>query len=397
MTVIEAVTATDPGRLVLWLGDHASDQLDEFSKADLRGVALSLAGAHRNQMALAKARERGFRITLDPELWRNQLASNHPKRKGTFRNERVAIDIEEEPWNPFLPIEETELNELAHAAIESQVVAGGTGLVVPGHVYEGAMNDARRNDLKLAARCLEVIDGQMLRTDPKGNPRTVKVQINLDLRELEYTEIDALIKAYADFDVDGYWVNIQDFTGSIKQFRAVKQLAKGLAEVTEAEVTVAGLGRLWPGALATGIDSVCFGHQHSSFPAHPENMEEQLNEDQGLGVTTYHEQILGAVRIGPEGEWTRLVLFQRYPCDCGHHPRTEPPRNKSEQVRHNAACAANELAWATSNLTQEVVSDRIRQANETRARVGVKSKVNTGWSEVYVTPDDQEATGTTGD
>jgi hypothetical protein len=372
---------------VLWLGDHASGQISEFATTQVRGVALALAGAGRNRKALELARERGLRPAFDPEPWRNQLEPDHPKRAGTFSKLPYAL-ADTTIWDPATPLAPSEVDEVPHAWLESQIAVGGLDLLIPGHVYPGVGGPARRNDLTLARRALELAENQMLAIRPSDDAdRTITVQVNVLLANTEPLELERLADAYAELGAERYWINAVNFTGSIKQFALLRGLTGRLKQKTGAEITLAGLGRLWPGALIEGADCVCFGYQRSAFPFPPANLAEELDEDDGLGVHVYHPAVMGAIRLGDEGEWTRQFLFQRFPCRCGHHEPQEPPDRKPAQILHNAWCAARELEWATSpTLSQAAVDTRIAEALALRVRVGM-GKLDTAWTRLHVRED----------
>jgi hypothetical protein len=67
------------------------------------------------------------------------------------------------------------------------------------------------------------------------------------------------------------------------------------------------------------------------------------------------------------------ILFERIPCDCGHHRRNRPPRGPRERKLHTLTerlCDFNEAAaWSERDSTAKLTS-RIRETNKNALRTG---------------------------
>jgi hypothetical protein len=372
----------DGRRLVLWLGTAATHQLSAVDTLGIGDVALPLVAKERLQSVIDQVRNRGLGLFLDPEPWRNQLPLDHTARYLSYSEPEYLF--EGELWDPRDELSREDLDELPSAWLSAQIAAGASELIIPGHIYHDATGEGRQNDLLLARRACELVEQRMLREGgPDGVTRRIYAQLNIWPFNLRNRDIAWLTSSYAELPVDGYWLNLVNFTQSETQYMGVRALVTQLQNQTGRRVIVAGLGRIWPGALLDGMPSVCFGHERSLFSFPPS--EVPLDEEGGKNFRTYvyHPAVLGAIRMGEEGREAQRHLFHRLPCDCGAHPPPERPRSERSKLHHNAWWVARELEWATCSWEPAVVDtqSRIDLAARLRAEFGM-SPLPRAWREI---------------
>jgi hypothetical protein len=332
-------------------------------------VATSLAAASRTRAALAQARSQGLGVFLDPEPWRNQLPPGHAQRRAPFSHFDFALDGG--AWSPRQEPAAEELEALPRAWLAAQAEAGATSLLIPGHVYPDLTGHGRCNDLLFARRACDVAD----------RDRPLFAQLNIYPANLRNRDIAWLADAYAELPVDGYWLGLVKFTQSASQYLGVRALATALRQRTGARVILAGLGRLWPGALADGVDSICFGYERLLFSFPPPDVPPPARRSGRIHI--YHPAVFIAPSFSEEARHAQRYLFEQFPCYCAWHPPYEPPITRAVKLRHNAWWIARELDWATTPAAQrlESLEERIARATALRADLGM-SPLPTAWREI---------------
>jgi hypothetical protein len=372
-----SLSAIQP-RLVQWLGAQARHQLELMDARAVGAAALPLAIADSHQAVIDSILNRmRIRLVLDPEPWRAQLTDGHSMRPPGFAG------LREEPrtgsWDPSIPLSHDDISEIAESCLEAQAERGASDVLTRAYVYPEPLGAARHNDLELARATCDIASDRLLRLgQPDGSPRKVLATINVYPAALDDSSSAELIDAYADIDVDGYWLCAVNFSAARPQYDSIIALALGLEERTGKSVTVVGLGRMWQAAVANGASASCFGPGLARFAFPSEDLREEFDEVEGVGVAVYHPRALGAVRVGWPGDVSRRRLFVRYPCDCGEHPANEAPQGKGATMRHNARCLAMEAAAASGLVKTASLQARVATARQLRAAVEM-GPLASGW------------------
>lgn len=368
-------------RLVLWLGSGAKYQLAAVDRSAIEEVALPLVAIRRRRSVIDRIRARGLGLFLDPEPWRNQLPLTHSARRRPFS--AFDYSLKERVWNPKEEVSSEDLDTLPQAWLSSQIVAGASELLIPGHIYYDLTGRGRQGDLSLARRACEVAGHWMGREELFGDvKRGIYAQITIWPFNLRNRDIAWLADAYSELPVNGYWLSLVAFSQSETQYMGIRVLAEKLQERTGKRVIVSGLGRLWQGALADGVDSVCVGHERSLFLFPSPDLPPNVEEGQRFRIQIYHPAVLGALRGSQQGHMAQDHLFERFPCQCGGHPPKERPRVRRARLHHNAWWIARELEWAIAPEKGGMDTQaRIDQATKLRAELGMSS-LSIAWREI---------------
>jgi hypothetical protein len=346
--------------LIAWPGYQSGVKVDELDRRVVGTIAKPLAHAVHDSVPVTSALERGMGVMLPAQAWRNQLPLDHPKRKGAFRS----LDIH----RPQFILEP---NAVAFAAdfaeryaadhLDAELGAGATIATTPAHVLETEGSVGRTTDLLLARLTAEEFAARRAAAPGPSRPAhetrelyaTMIVQAS---HAIDPLIVDALVTAYAALEgVSGYLIIAANCKGAGNQVAAFASLALRLQDLTGRPAVTYGLGDTHLAFLASGVSATCAGVHAMSFEYPPAAFDElekdgEDEEEQGLGIYTYHPAILGNVgRLGAEGESARMAIFENRPCRCGHHPANRPPKKKGEIVRHNASTVAADARSFTAD------------------------------------------------
>jgi hypothetical protein len=286
---------------VFWrAGPGAADLLEHLDADVVDAVALAPADLAEHDGFLGDVRRLGLGVVLDGEVSR-------------------------------APVTE----EVAEAHIDGQLDVA-TVLTAP---------------VELATLCADHVRAHALREPRPGDPHRVR-------RMLAATVVigpGESVDVPAGLDVDAFLVRARDFGGTEAETRALFGLARQLHARTGREVVLAGLGHLWPAALAGDVAGVL------------------VEPDAGA----YHGAILGTA----DDDVARRRLFMRHPCRCGHHQVGAPPATEAETLGHNLWWVQREVRQARvggAGRAQLLLAIRASHAAQQRDRLGIEP-LPTGW------------------
>lgn len=368
--------------MVPWADDGAA--IDPAALApDVSGaLALPLRRAAVQAAGIAQARTAGAGVVLAGQAWLNQLPpAQRPRDFAALPHAFPrALDLDRERLSPAV------LADYAERHLDAQLAAGATLATTPAHLLADAGGPGREQELELARATVAAWrERQGWRPPPQraGEPPR-ELLAALAVRPGAAADAESLLTAYAELEVDGYWLtlvagggtNAGGATGDDEAWAAavagVAGLALRLQEATGRPVTVAGAGDVHVALLAGGVAATCASPTGPAlaFPPRP------FDGDGVTGIATpvYHPAIVGHVPPGPAGDEARLALFATEPCRCGFHIAFEAPRGRRETLGHNRWCLGSEARDVTRlvpALDEIRLGGRLSRAATVRRRLGL--------------------------
>jgi hypothetical protein len=350
--------------LIPFYGYHAPLDVEAIDRRVVGAIAKPLVHAAVDRETVERAREAGLGVALPGEAWRNQLEPGHQKRAGAFEDlsyalaERLRIDA----W-----LSERFIADYAALHLDAQIQRGATILCTPGHVLPREGGRGRENEVALVeATIAEYTDRRARHSRGAETHRPLFATI-IVRGEHVLDAVPRIVRAYAPLAVDGFWVVVANCNQSLRQLKAVSALCDALESRTGRPTLLSGVGPMHLAFLGHDVVSAtCTGHHGGSLVFPPAEWPRREGEDQGLGIHVQHRAILGAVQLGSGYDDERRMLFERFPCPCGHHPASRPPRGNHEILGHNAWTL---MADAASVCTREPEDRRdYIEMRKTRAR-----------------------------
>jgi hypothetical protein len=355
--------------VILYLTYHAPFDAETIDRRAIGAIAKPLVHAVADAAAIRRARRAGMGVALLGETWRNQLPPGHQKRGPAFEQLPYALDgrldIEARLSERFVA---------AYAAghLDAQIAGGATLLRTTGHVLPREGGRGRRNELAFArATIAEYDDRRGRHSAATGDPlRPLFATIVVRAQHLLGGAHAALADAYVPLDVDGYWIVIANHNQSLREFKAVAALCDRLERRTGRPTVLAGVGTAHLAFLGRDVVSAtCIGHHGASlrFPPIDWSSTTAGDERREFGIPVHHRTILGAVPLGERYDEARGILFDRWPCRCGHHGPRVPPDGNAQKIAHNAWTLMSDAA----SLCARAAEDRAAYLDMRMDRAGL--------------------------
>lgn len=375
-------------------GYRGAERIGGLDRTIVGSIAKPLAQVELDREVVQRATKAQLGVALLGQAWLNQLPDGHPGRSRGF----LALPYAYQPGelNPNTRWIEGRARTYAESFVDVQITKGGTLITTPSHVLEqDGPGGGRENELQLARLAASEFRARTASLPPLDGTgrRDLFAMLAVKGRNV-LSSAEWLVGQYADLDVAGYWITVAGFTPSERQMCGLARLAFGLQDRTNRPVVVSGVGGVHLVFLAAGLAATSVGHQALLLTYPPAPLPPlDKDTDKGLGTPVYHPRMLGSVRLGPKGEPARRRLFIRWPCACGHHPANEPPGTQTAIRAHNDYVAMAEArTFCTTDVAQAEarILERIDAADESRAKLGVKSRV-TAWKAVIAVARDVRA------
>lgn len=349
--------------------------LDVLDRSVTSAIAVPLKHAAAERELLARAHARDLGVVHPGQAWLNQLPP--AERGAAFAALPYALGAPFDPDSARLG--HAALRDYAEAYLEAQLLAGATLVTTPAHILAAEGGPARAQELALAEAAVDAWHERQGRRPPPDRPdappRALYATVAVRGRDVAAAAAD-LADAYADLDVDGYWVVLLNGSKAARQLAGVTQLALALQQRTDRPVTVNGAAGLHVALLASGVAATCAG-LHGMRPTFPPVHDERP-------VTVYHPAILSPIPDGAAYDAVRNRLFALQPCACGRHDPARPPRGPREIVAHNTACLEQETREATfmaPAIDEQRLLARVERANRLRRSLQL-SDLPRGWTAV---------------
>lgn len=424
--------------MVSWTDDGVAPDPAVLAPDVTGAIALPVRRAAAQAAAIARAGAAGAGIVLAGQAWLNQLPPQQRPRDFAALPHALprAVDLDRERLSPAL------LGDYAERHLDAQLAAGATLATTPAHLLADADGGpGREQELALARATVAAWhERQGWRPPPQhadDPPR--ELHAALALRTSTAPDAESLLAAYADLDVDGYWLTLvaeaapgraagpngawasgaaaggpplarlaragdaaggsqwaagaasggiaadeadsrDDDAAWAAAVAGMAGLALRLQEATGRPVTIAGAGEVHAALLAGGVAATCVSAAGAACasPLRP------FDGDGVTGIATpvYHPAVLGHVPPGAAGDDARLALFATEPCRCGFHVAFEAPRGRRETLGHNRWCIAAEARDVTRlvpALDEIRLGGRLSRAATIRRRLDL-APVPPAWS-----------------
>lgn len=360
--------------LIVRLGLHDQFLLDESQGFRMDVIGRSIAQAKSDPSLARRARdEYALGVLVDPDTWRNQQpVTERPPgyRKAIFGND-APIDPEQRPLSPI------EENAYVRAVLEEEVAARATIFVPPYHVAGGPDCAIRSLDLRLAHKAINRFRSLRLDeprpADPFPRVGQIFVCVCIHARDLlDARNRHMLAHLYAQLQAHGFLVKIAGLSelSPDASVRAVADFCFMLKTLSQRPVIIAGVKNLAYAFVAAGLDSAMLGIGEG------EGFTPRGRARGGGARPAYVRALLRNVFTDHASPGTLLraeILFERIPCDCGHHPSRRPPQGPRERKLHtliNRLRDFNEAAaWPEHEATTKLAA-RVRHANKNALRAG---------------------------
>jgi hypothetical protein len=351
--------------VVMRLGLHDEFVFDEYDGFGLSVIGRTTAQARKGPALTKLARDKyRLDVLFDCDTWRNELEPS--ARSLGFKEARVNFETRFDPRLETLTQAHEE--DYVRAAFEEAARAHATIWTPPYHASgRGPDCPARRLDLRLAGIAARRFRGAGL--DQDGNRRLFAV-IAIDPRELCYPLARAGLAAlYAATSVDGFVVKPIDFSEAspLNVVEAVALFIGELRRISGRPVVAGGTKNLSLPLIAGGIaSSVMLGIGEG------EGFHVGANS-RGGSRPVWHP---GALRsVAPKSKSApaarrAMLLFERHPCDCGHHPSGRPPLNEGERKLHTFSCRIRDFYELSGANGEAVMRRRLREADKVARAVG---------------------------
>jgi hypothetical protein len=196
----------DRRSVVPWADDGAA--IDPAALApDVTGaLALPLRRAAVQATGIAQARAAGAGVVLAGQAWLNQLPpAQRPRDFAALPHAFPrALDLDSERLSPDA------LADYAERHLDAQLAAGATLATTPAHLLADAGGSGREQELALArATVVAWRERQGWRPPPqRADEPPRELHAALAVRPPAAADAESLLAAYAELEVDGYWLTL---------------------------------------------------------------------------------------------------------------------------------------------------------------------------------------------
>jgi hypothetical protein len=337
------------GSLVAWLGHGQQRLLPLLEQAGVTCTASPLHFmSHNRELSLFAAPAGRLGLALDPMTPWRQLPKSH--RGKAFRAQPFGGDPTFDPCRDRLSTEERV--RLAETPLDAQRAHGATLLMTTYHLSGDPDSRGRQLDLELARLGAEHYWAERMDEPPihaaLAIPRQLYAALGVERDVVSAPgSVERLAAAYAELDVDGYWLRIERFDerGPLRQIEGAAALLGALAE-TGRPVVCCGPGALHLALLVSDISS-CVGFGEGERFSMPDTSRPR---PEGPRLrTAYHP---GMLRSFQPNAAPAQRAFKAAPCRRGSHPKRQPPQAGSVE-EHGVLVRAREAREALDGSAEE--------------------------------------------
>ncbi len=360
--------------LIVRLGLHDDRVLRYFDGFGMPIVAHTILQneAHRPLVRLAREAH-GLAVLIDPENFLNQVDVS--MRRKSFAEARYAA-------RGVLDVRHDQLDgqqEIAYVrdTLAEQRERRATLLVSPYHFAGGPDCQGRQTDLRFAQASARLFRSLQWNEPSPGErfpiQRELYAGMAIGVRDLR-TPLDRawLEWAYADLDVDGYFVRIAGLSESSSYFDATNcaEFLLGLWLAAKRPVILGGGGNLSMALLAQGLPAVSLGlgeGERFMFPP------QTGTRSQGRPV--YHAGLMR--NVNPKSAHVAASarahrLFRKYRCECGHHPSHRAPKGPERKLHTFSLRYRDAANFSSGQMTTraQLLRSRLTTAREIALDLG---------------------------
>jgi hypothetical protein len=358
--------------------------LDDFGGFETPLVAHPLGQAATDRSLVSRANKWQVGLILDPETWLNELPVD---RRGAFRHLSISMDGQLDGLRTRL--DRDLAYDYAIRCLEEQRSRGATILIPPYHLAGGATAVGRVRDLTLASIAVDLFEEQRMGEQLLGerqSQREIRIGIALKHEDLRSPGERAwLVAQYARLGGRGFWVRICDLNESsdVTEIAAAASFLFSLQQLSQRPVVTVASGNLHLAFLAAGLGGASVGLGEA------EHFSVQIRRVKGpRRRAVYHQTVLRSLRgvlDGSPSDQRLSRLFNRFPCECGHHPSVDPPSGSSLK-RHTLSLRIRdgaELGGGLLGARHERAIARLNEADRAAASLALDGAPYSAWQAVF--------------
>jgi len=263
------------------------------------------------------------------------------------------------------------IEDYVSAVLGVQAERSASLLLTPAHFVGGIDHVGRRNDLEMASisRRVAVRDGldQPDASDRRLPRRHLFAYALIPMRALAPPAGEELLAAYAELDVDGYWVGIDAFDerSSTEQLYFAACWLFELERRSHRPVVSYGAGNLHLALLLEGLAGASVRVDARPLLHWPRAATGRIRRRR-----VFHPTVLGEAfddRLGVAERTHAETLFAGHECDCAQHDARRPPAGE-QKTAHTLVCRARLARRAVERGAVEyfasALSDAVRLVQE---------------------------------
>ena len=361
--------------MIARLGLHDELLLTEFEGFGMGTIGRTIAQA-KNGPGLARlARERyGVEVLIDPDTWRNQLpVADRTKgfQKATFALDSV-LDLTQRTLSP------QEMTEYARTTLQDLAEMRATIFVAPYHLGGAPDCPIRATDLRLARRTVNAFRSLRLEEPRSGDAFPVERRLfaGIAIRPADLLDPAArqmLVHLYSAINVSGYLVKIVGLSenSSVDQVIAAADFVFSLLYKSGRDVVLGGGKNLALAFVGAGLPAAMLG----------------IAEGEVFNITTggrnqgarpvYNSPLWRSVAGSTNAAAFRAeILFNKNPCDCGHHQAKLIPKGLHALKLHTLTKRLEDFrtvsAWPENEVERKMTA-RISEIDAVAASAGYSS------------------------
>lgn len=345
--------------LIARLGLHDERLLTEFEGFGMSVIGRTIAQAKTDPSLARVARDRyGVEVLVDPDSWRNQLpVSDRTKgfQKASFALDTV-LDLQRRTLSP------QEMTGYVRVTLQDLAEMRATIFVAPYHVGGGPDCPIRSTDLRLARRAVNAFHSLRLAEPRSGERFPVERRLfaAIAIRPADLLDPAArqmLVHLYSAIEVSGYLVKIVGLSedSPIQQVTAAADFVFSLLHRSGRDVILGGGKNLALAFIAAGLPAAMLGIAEG----------EVFNVGSGGrnqgAKPIYHSAVWRSVAASTVAAALRAeILFERNPCDCGHHRANVLPQGLHPLKLHTLTKRLNDCravaAWPESEVERRMIA-----------------------------------------
>lgn len=363
MADLRLVHVTSPGTpslppLIARLGLHDELLLTAFEGFGMSVIGRTIAQAKQDAGLARLARDRyGVEVLIDPDTWRNQQPVSE-RTKG-FQKARFALsgmlDLNARTLSA------SEQSTYVRLTLQDLAEMRATISVAPYHVGGGPDCPIRSTDLHLARRAVNAFRSLRLSEPRSGErfPVERRLYAGIAIRPADLLAPAArqmLVHLYCAVEVSGYLVKIIGLSedSPLDQVAAAADFVFSLYLRSGRDVVLGGGKNLALAFVAAGLPAAMLGIAEGEV-FHTSSG----GRNQG-GKPIYCSALWRSVRPSTPGAMLRAeILFDKNPCDCGHHNPKRLPSDQRMLKLHTLTKRLHDFG-AVSEWTESTVEPRMR-------------------------------------
>lgn len=343
--------------LIARLGLHDETLLTEFEGFGMSVIGRTIAQAKANPGLVRLARDRyDVGVLIDPDTWRNQQPIGD-RTKG-FQKAAFAVNSVLDLNRRALSTHE--MTSYVRLTLQDLAQMRATIFVAPYHLGGGPDCPIRLADLRLARRAVNAFHSLRLAEPRSGErfPVERRLVAGIAVRPADLLDPVArhmLVRLYCAIDVSGYLVKIV----------SLSEESPGAQVIAAADFVFSLLHRSGRDVILGGGKNLALGFVAAGLPAAMLGIAEGEVFNIGTGGRSqgarpiYHSALWRSVAASTAGAALRAeILFNRNPCDCGHHRTKQLPQGLRQLKLHTLTRRLHDFravaAWLDSEALRQI-------------------------------------------